>query len=126
MDIAWFGDNSGKQGLDAAKIWKDEPKAYFFKLFANENHPRAVALKQPNGFGLYDMLGNAGEWTADWYGEKYYESPGSRNPQGPPNGERKVLRGGSWFDGSGGLRVSNRVRGPSDRGSLEGHRCAWE
>ena len=126
-DIAWFGDNSGKQGLDGAKILKDEQKEYGNKLFANENHPRAGALKKPNGFELYDMLGNAWEWTADWYGEKYYENPGSRNPQGPLNGDRRVLRGGSWVSISRVLRVSYRGRNdPSFRDSSTGLRCAWE
>ena len=62
---------------------------------------------EPNGFGIYDMAGNLFEWTADWYGPY---SPGeARNPVGPPEGDYKVIRGGSWMSGANSLRVGARV-----------------
>ena len=49
-----------------------------------------------NGFGLYDMLGNAWEWTSDWHSATYYAASPAEDPQGPANGEVRVRRGGSW------------------------------
>jgi formylglycine-generating enzyme required for sulfatase activity len=67
----------------------------------------AAGKFEPNGFGLFDMAGNLFEWTSDWYGA--YSSGEARDPAGPPSGEYKVVRGGSWMSGAGALRVSARV-----------------
>lgn len=49
-------------------------------------------------YGVQDIAGNVAEWVGDWYAPTYYsqlEATGL-NPQGPPVGTEKVLRGGSW------------------------------
>jgi formylglycine-generating enzyme required for sulfatase activity len=56
-----------------------------------------VAGKRPNGFGLYDMLGNVWEWCWDVYDAEVY-------------GEYRVLRGGGWFDEHWSCRASVRRR----------------
>ncbi len=50
----------------------------------------------PNAFGIHDMLGNAWEWVADWYGESHYSRSTIDDPRGPDTGNVRVRRGGSW------------------------------
>ncbi len=81
----------------------------------------------PNGFGLYDMVGNVEEWVADWYNEDYYSISPVENPTGPIYGSHRVLRGGSWIFNEDVMRVSHRHAAapegdPYDYGF--GFRCA--
>lgn len=73
----------------------------------------AVATYPPNGFGLYDMAGNAWQWVADWYRSDAFQMESQQNlamnPQGPrdsyddetrtapANAPSKVIRGGSFL-----------------------------
>lgn len=63
---------------------------------AKGNEAIAVKSFAPNGWGLYDMIGNVKEWCEDWYAEDYYDSSPSKNPRGPASGTERVVRGGSW------------------------------
>ncbi len=55
-----------------------------------------VAKYQPNPWGLYDMHGNVAEWTLSSYRPYPYADNDGRN--GLDGAEKKVVRGGSWFD----------------------------
>jgi formylglycine-generating enzyme required for sulfatase activity len=75
----------------------------------SQTHP--VGQLQPNGFGLYDMSGNVWEWLADAYDSNYYSHSPSVDPPGGTSGflnNERVLRGGSWYNVTGGARSSCR------------------
>jgi formylglycine-generating enzyme required for sulfatase activity len=72
--------------------------------------PHAVEQKQPNGFGLVDMSGNAAEWCNDWYDPLYYGISEREDPPGPENGVQKVARGGAWESWASFCRSARRIR----------------
>jgi formylglycine-generating enzyme required for sulfatase activity len=86
-----------------------------------------VASFAPNAFGLYDMHGNAWEWTADLYDENYYAHSPVDDPQGPNDGHVYVRRGGSWHTWSLYTRSSYRNwNSPQTRYVLVGMRLVME
>lgn len=97
--------------------------AWFYDNANYESHP--VGEKKPNGLGLYDMSGNVWQWTSDWYGEEYYKKSGVDDPQGEPDGQTRVLRGGYWGDLARFIRVTRRIGlNPATRGAGFGFRIA--
>ncbi|MEY2407547.1 MAG: hypothetical protein QOF48_217 [Verrucomicrobiota bacterium] len=80
----FFGDSPAKLGEHA---WFDKNAA---------GHPRPVAQKKPNPWGLYDICGNVWEWCNDFYKVDYYQESSHEDPTGPGAGETKVVRGGAW------------------------------
>ncbi len=66
-----------------------------FPAGAYREHPTAAGTFPLNPWGLADMHGNVWEWTSDWYGP--YTAGSVVDPQGAPSGEKRVIRGGSWY-----------------------------
>lgn len=86
-----------------------------------------VASFAPNAFGLYDMHGNAWEWTADLYDENYYAHSPLDDPQGPKEGHVYVRRGGSWHSWPLYARCAYRNwNSPGTRYVLVGMRLVME
>jgi len=78
-------------------------------------------------YGCYDMAGNVMEWCRDWFDRDYYRHAPTRDPQGPPTGEAKVVRGGSWGNYGRTLRCAARYSfNPRTRLPHIGFRCVLE
>jgi eukaryotic-like serine/threonine-protein kinase len=118
---------------DDARIYpwgNQKPNSSLLNYF-DTVHGTTEVGKYPSGasqYGVMDMAGNVWEWTSDWYDPDYYKISPMRNPKGPINGTRKVLRGGSWFSLTE-LIVRNAFRkasSPETRNYSIGFRCVWD
>ena len=61
-------------------------------------HSKPVGSFPPNPLGLYDLMGNASEWTNDIYAKNYYQKSPITNPRGPEIGNGHVTRGGNFMN----------------------------
>ena len=62
-----------------------------------------------NGFGLHDILGNVREWVEDCWNGSYAGAPSDGSAWESGDCDRRVLRGGSWYDdGPWVLRAAGR------------------
>ncbi len=73
-------------------------------------HTAPVGLFEPNGFGLYDVLGNVWEWTQDCWNESYWGAPADGSAWSSGDCSLRVVRGGSWGNAPRDLRSAFRGR----------------
>jgi formylglycine-generating enzyme len=109
-EFAW-GDELTPGGKHMANIWQGTFPLQNLMLdgFARTS---PVGAFPPNGYGLFDMIGNTWEWTTDWYSRRHSADAAKNccvplNPRGGPESDsldprlpdikipRKVLKGGS-------------------------------
>ena len=126
----WSGDNpeklAGAGNVRDATLKTKFPK-WGHTIRAHDGYvfTSPVGSYRANPFGLYDMHGNAWQWCADWYGEKYYAASPLEDPIGPDSGWSRVLRGGSWSYGPTLARSAYRSwYAPDDRDTCCGFRVA--
>jgi len=93
---SYFGDDPGHR-LAPSYAWCTENSG-------GTTHP--VGKKRPNAWNLYDMLGNAQTWTANWYGS--YPATDEVDPTGPGGGADRVQRGGFFACEARYLRAAIR------------------
>ena len=125
----WLGEKSGKKiGLPTEAQWeyaaRDGGK---YVIYATDNGRYEEGRNVPSTeqreemtwemfnypvgkypatpLGLYDMAGNGVDWMQDWYAKDYYSHSAKKNPTGPENGTKKVIRG---YEGGGGA-LSNQT-----------------
>jgi len=84
---------------------------------------------KPNQFGLYGVLGNAWQWTADCWHPSYVGAPVDGSAWNEPNCARHVMRGGAWNNVPIFVRSASRNGAASDASdydysSLVGFRVA--
>ncbi len=123
----WGQDVSCKNAiLDDGKTLGSVPKE---PDGCGEDRTWEIGSRAPNGFGLKDMHGNAGEWTMNWYAPRAISVFYAKGQIEQPNeSKQKVVRGGSWDENKNNLRSSYRnvkppVSGRAIYGSI-GFRCA--
>jgi formylglycine-generating enzyme required for sulfatase activity len=111
-EYAW-GAEFMPDGQMMANTWQGEFPYIDFQTDGFDG-TSPVGSFPPNGYGLYDMIGNVWEWTSDWYEAKHKTAPGScceglKNPKGGERDlsydpltpaimiPRKVMKGGSYL-----------------------------
>jgi sulfatase modifying factor 1 len=91
-----WGDELTPGGMHLCNIWQGD----FPDNDLGEDGYACVAPVRsfpPNGFGLYEITGNAWEWCSDWFHATWHVQSTRANPVGPLTGVARVTKGGSYL-----------------------------
>jgi formylglycine-generating enzyme required for sulfatase activity len=122
-----WGDLLKPDGVHRCNIWQGK---FPDKNSAADGYVGTAPVDAfpPNGFGLYNVSGNVWEWCSDWFSRDIAVRGERFDPQGPPSGQAKVIRGGSYLchkSYCNRYRVAARSANTPDSSSGNtGFRCA--
>jgi formylglycine-generating enzyme required for sulfatase activity len=83
----------------------------------SEGQIHRLGTKNANAFGLYDVYGNASEWTSDCWNDSYNGAPNDGSQWKAGNCKVRVLRAGSWQDEPNSMRSASRKFGIAQLGN---------
>ncbi len=112
--IGWYAGNSSEwtykkvtQPTPANAVDLSSRYTCFSKKASSDFGTHYIGQKANTDWRLQDMAGNVAEWCLDWYTSDL-TAKAQTDPQGPQNGTKRVVKGGSWYDGAAMLRSSSR------------------
>lgn len=117
-EICTYANVADKSQSSAGSKWNNRINCTDYHWFS-----APVASYKANGFGLFDMQGNAWEWVADTWADSFSGTPvnGVANTQGASN--ERVLRGGGWDSDAKRARLSSRSKASATgRAAMTGFR----
>jgi hypothetical protein len=110
------------------EFYDTNPTAGYHPAYTNGGVPYTspVGSFAPNGYGLYDMAGNANEWCWDFYSYTYYTTSPNIDPRGPSSpddGYRRVRHDGSWRESATHSQTGARNSDRSNDAPMSRYQC---
>jgi formylglycine-generating enzyme required for sulfatase activity len=116
---------AARAGTTTSYSWGNEITAADANYDGNVGKTTEVGAYPANPWGLHDMHGNVWEWVEDCWNESYQGAPSDGSARTSGDCSRRVLRGGSWYNGPVYLRSANRSWcNAGGRGDVIGFRVA--